>query len=135
MTGMKEGAGDDPFADESPDDSTESDAVPEGEPNAGSDAAISGDSTPDTDDTGVSGNNQQDYPYMLIRDTVKQGRTNDHVYQLRDEYSAQEDVLHDEVEELLGDDVYLTDLREAIVATAEPEAIAAQLRDWGQDIS
>lgn len=135
MTGMKEGAGDDPFADESPDDSTESDAVPEGEPNAGSDAAISGSSTPNTGDNVDPTENQQDYPYMLIRDTVKQGRTNDHVYQLRDEYSAQEDVLHDEVEELLGDDVYLTDLREAIVATADPEAIAAQLRDWGQDIS
>ena len=135
MTGMKEGAGDDPFADESPDNGTESDVAAEEEPNAGSGSVISGGSTPDTDDTGGSGESRQEYPYMLIRDTVKQGRTNDHVYQLRDEYSAHEDVLHDEVEELLGDDVYLTDLREAIVATADPEAIAAQLRDWGQDIS
>jgi len=132
MTGMKEGTGDDPFADEPADDAdtaTESDAKGE---------TLESIST-ETDDLGGdesdSAENRQEYPYMLIRDTVKQDRTNDHVYQLRDEYSAHEDSLHDEVEELLDDDVYLTDLREAIVATADPEAIAAQLRDWGQDIS
>lgn len=132
MTGMKEGAGDNPFAEEG-------DEVQDADDDSSAEAASTESLSANTGGSMHSGadsdENRQEYPYMLIRDTVKQDRTNDHVYQLRDEYSAHEDALHDEVEELLDDEVYLTDLREAIVATADPDAIAAQLREWGQDIS
>lgn len=132
MTGMKEGAGDNPFAEEG-------DEVQDADDDSSAEAASTESLSANTGSSMHSGadsdENRQEYPYMLIRDTVKQDRTNDHVYQLRDEYSAHEDALHDEVEELLDDEVYLTDLREAIVATADPDAIAAQLREWGQDIS
>lgn len=79
---------------------------------------------------------EREYPYMLIRDTVKEGRDNEHVYFLRDEYADREDELHEVVAEILGKrtkDVYLIDVREALVAAADPEAVAEQLREWGID--
>lgn len=118
MTGMKEGAGDDPFADDSSEAETEDPPVQQREKPA--------------EPESVSG--QREYPYMLTRDTVKEGRTNEAVFFLRDEFAAYEDEVHDAVEDLVDDDVYLTDLREAIVATADPEAIAEQLQEWGQGV-
>lgn len=117
MTGMKEGAGDDPFAEDPADEPDESPVQQRQAP------AESG-----------SPGQQREYPYMLTRDTVKEGRTNEAVFFLRDEFAEYEDEVHDAVEEIVDDDVYLTDLREAIVATADPEAIADQLQEWGQGV-
>lgn len=116
MTGMKEGAGEDPFADDS---------------GSGSDASTSADSA-----APAHSDSEPQYPYMLTRETVKEDRDNEHVYFLRDEFADREDELHEQVAEILGKrskDVYLTDVREAIIAAADPEDIAEVLREWGVD--
>lgn len=139
MTGMKEGAGDDPFADDDtgtddePSVSSDRDAA-ERDP-IRSDAPVTDTSTATQPAASETADDEPEYPYMLTRDTVKEDRTNEAVFFLRDEYAAHEGEIHDAVEELLDDDVYLTDLREAMVATADPEAIAEQLREWGHSVS
>ncbi|MFC7177901.1 hypothetical protein [Halosegnis marinus] len=132
MTGMKEGAGDDPFADD-PEEERSEQAVDERQPADTPHAdTSSGGPAASLEEPAVQSDRQ--YPYFLTRDTVKEGRTNEAVFFLRDQYATHEDDVHDAVEELLGDDVYLTDLREAMVATADAEAIAAQLREWGHGV-
>lgn len=128
MTGMKEGAGEDPFA-EDPAESDDEDSE------VASPTMTDMGSGRDRSTRSATQTSTREYPYFLTRSTVKEDRTNEAVFFLRDEYAAYEDEVHDAVEDLLDDDVYLTDLREAIVATADPEEIAAQLKDWGQDVS
>lgn len=129
MTGMKQGAGDDPFASDSESEDTaergvEPEPEPEPEPQTGS----------TTDDEKSS--NTREMPYVLVRNTVKDQRTNEHVYFLRDEYSKVEDELHTAIAEELGmakKDVYLTDVREALVASADAKSVADVLLEWGYE--
>jgi len=76
MTGMKEGAGDNPFADDA-DEAQDADVDSSIEPD--SEEPISSNSDSKVGEEADSEKNRQEYPYMLIRDTVKQDRTNDHV--------------------------------------------------------
>jgi len=74
-------------------------------------------------------------PYKLRRDKVNEGR--DQVpYFLREEIIEAEDELQDTLEELVGEDVYKSDYREAsmVVAQRNPELVAEVLREWGYDL-
>ncbi|WP_227133035.1 hypothetical protein [Halorubellus salinus] len=75
-------------------------------------------------------------PWVLRRSRVKEDRENVHQFFLRDEYSTREDEI---IEAVAGEldmrqkDLQKLDVREAMVASADPEAIAAVLREWGYE--
>ena len=74
-------------------------------------------------------------PYKLRRDKVNEGREQV-PYFLRQEIIDAEADLQDTLEELLGENVYKSDYREAamVVAQRNPELIAEVLREWGYDL-
>jgi len=74
-------------------------------------------------------------PYKLRRDKVNEGREQV-PYFLREGVLEAEDELKDTLEELLGENVYKSDYREAsmVVAQRNPELIAEVLREWGYDL-
>jgi sirohydrochlorin ferrochelatase len=75
-------------------------------------------------------------PWVLRRSRVKEDRENVHQFFLREEYSTREDEI---IEAVAGEldmrqkDLQKLDVREAMVASADPEAIAAVLREWGYE--
>lgn len=75
-------------------------------------------------------------PYKLRREKVNEGREQV-PYFLREEIIEAEDELQDTLEELLGEDVYKSDYREAamVVAQRNPELVAEVLREWGYDLN
>jgi hypothetical protein len=74
-------------------------------------------------------------PYKLRREKVNEGRQQV-PYFLREEVIAAEDELQDTLEELLGEDIYKSDYREAamVVAQRNPDLVASVLREWGYDL-
>lgn len=74
-------------------------------------------------------------PYKLRREKVNQGREQVPFF-LREEVMEAEDDLRDALEDLLGEDVYKSDYREAamVVAQRNPELVAEVLREWGYDL-
>jgi len=95
---------------------------------AGEDASMeTDDSTDDNDST--------DLPWIYERDSVKGERPHLIQANVREATRDREDEAHDAVEDMLGEDVYATDLREAalLVAFERPEALADKLREWGYD--
>lgn len=74
-------------------------------------------------------------PYKLRREKVNEGR--DQVpFFLREEVINAEDEFQDTLEELLNENVYKSDYREAamVVAQRNPELVAEVLREWGYDL-
>lgn len=74
-------------------------------------------------------------PYKLRRDKVNEGREQV-PYFLRQEIIDAEADLQDTLEDVLGENVYKSDYREAamVVAQRNPELIAEVLREWGYDL-
>jgi len=74
-------------------------------------------------------------PYKLRREKVNEGREQV-PYFLRDEVIDAESELQETLEDLLGEDVYKSDYREAsmVVAQRNPELVADVLREWGYDL-
>ena len=74
-------------------------------------------------------------PYKLRRNKVNEGREQV-PYFLREEIIEDEDELQETLEDLLGEDVYKSDYREAamVVAQRNPELVAEVLREWGYDL-
>ena len=74
-------------------------------------------------------------PYKLRREKVNEGREQV-PYFLRSEVIEAEEDLQDALEEMLGENVYKSDYREAamVVAQRRPELIAEVLREWGYDL-
>ena len=77
----------------------------------------------------------QSIPYKLRRDRVNEGREQVPFF-LRENVIDAEDALQNSLEEMLGEDVYKSDYREAamIVAQRNPELVAEVLREWGYDL-
>jgi len=136
--GMKSGAGSDPFADDSNDDTSEATETTAQETDGASttnsqtetkEIATQTDSeNADTSDDS-SGN---DLPYLFDRNNVKADRKMIQ-YFLRDETENLEDEVKHAVEQELGTDVLLTDVREALVRIGANhiEEVADELREWG----
>lgn len=74
-------------------------------------------------------------PYKLRRNKVNEGREQV-PYFLLEEIIEDEDELQGTLEDLLGEDVYKSDYREAamVVAQRNPELVAEVLREWGYDL-
>jgi len=130
MAGMKEGPGEDPFADDSTDE--ERDPASDQEPETKAESH----SEPERDTSDSMSTNE--IPYVIRRQTVKEDRDNEHVAFLRDEYAELEDQIRADVADELdmrSKDVSVTDLREAFVelAAENPDAIAGILESWGYE--
>jgi len=118
MNGMKEGAGDDPFADDEDDDPPSSRDAPVVEAERDTEARSS---TPKI-------------PYKFRRDGVQDGRDRVPLF-LLEETKSNERTFKADVENTLDEDVQLTDLREAAyrVAMNHVDEVADELREWGYD--
>lgn len=132
--GMKSGAGSDPFADDSNDDEVSPADPPEKaeksvETDDDSSNESNTDSSPDIDGTSL---NRDDIPYIMGRNGVKDNRRMVQ-YFLRPETEDIETEARRAIEEELGTDVYLTDLREALVQVGADnlDEVADELRRWG----
>jgi len=120
MGGMKDGLGEDPFADDdSSDQSTDREASQSPEPDTEPRVDTSRDTQP---------------PYVFRRDSVKDERSHKPIF-LRDDIEADIAAAIRDVEDELGEDVPRTDWLEAAVAIAQnnPDLVADELRDWGFD--
>ncbi|WP_224337781.1 hypothetical protein [Haloprofundus halobius] len=130
MTGMKEGAGEDPFAED-----TETE-----EPNDKPDDAIeysssSEESNEETESTAREQSTTQrtmQIPYKFRRDGVQDGRTRVPLFLQPETKNAERDALR-EMEERFNDDVSLTDLREALMRVGLEHLDEAEdhLKEWG----
>jgi flagellar biosynthesis/type III secretory pathway M-ring protein FliF/YscJ len=128
--GMKEGAGEDPFEDDAPAETTaedDADVFEVGETTGGS-----AETTPQVSPS--SRRSTGSIPYKFKRDGVMDGRKQIPFY-LREAVIDDEDEFISQLKELVGEDVPKADAREAamMVAHREPEKVAAVLRNWGFD--
>lgn len=116
MTGMKEGTGDDPFADDDEPEERGGGAVVETEP----------ETTPEV--------STPEIPWKFRRDGVQDGRDRVPLF-LLEETKRNERELKAAVETALDENVSLTDLREAAyrVAMRHEAEVADELREWGYD--
>lgn len=143
---MKPGSGDDPFADDEDEGVGESEnAVEPVEQNETGADVTSGDNSSEgrleakstySEDSEVDKERQttNSLPYIYRRDRVQDGRSGVTFY-LRDQIREEENEFVEELEELLGEDVYVADAREAALDAAfrNPEIVAEVLREWGYD--
>jgi len=130
MAGMKEGPGDDPFADDDEDDDLE--------PGTGMPEVDTGDNrtvAEEPDDADESMSTDQ-IPYVVRRQTVKEDRNRELVIFARDDFADLEDDVRSAVADELGmsnSDVPVTDIREAYIelASRHPGEMAEILDEWG----
>ncbi|KTG07728.1 hypothetical protein AUR64_02490 [Haloprofundus marisrubri] len=128
MTGMKEGAGEDPFAED----------VESEEPSDKSSGAISTESAEVEEETAETKQSQQtqqqtiQIPYKFRRDGVQDGRNRVPLFLQPETKNAERDALR-EMEERFNDDVSLTDLREALmrVGLEHLDEAETHLEEWG----
>ncbi|MFC5369206.1 hypothetical protein [Salinirubrum litoreum] len=125
MTGMKQGAGENPFAD---DDSAESasEAEEQEEQTASESETEAATSEQDSD------RQQLRIPYKFRRDGVQDGRSRVPLF-LQEETKRGERDAQRELEARVDDDVSLTDLREAVVLVGlqHLDEVESQLEEWG----
>lgn len=133
MTGMKEGAGENPFAEdtssETSDGKDETD-VDQPEPAGVSNERSVGHSA-STPEQSASRQPMQ-IPYKFRRDGVQDGRDRVPLFLHPETKRDERDALR-ELEERLDDDVSLTDLREALVVAGldHLDDVEDQLEEWG----
>lgn len=134
MTGMKEGAGEDPFAEDT--DDTE-EVVEESAPQSRrEDQKIT--ETKDTDParTATSGQRRQaqsmQIPYKYRRDGVQDGRDRVPLF-LKPDTKRAERTAQREMEDRFDESVSLTDLREALVKAGldNLDQVEGHLEEWG----
>ncbi|RRJ28802.1 hypothetical protein [Halocatena pleomorpha] len=126
MTGMKEGAGEDPFADSEPvpTQSSESDADDERETESDSEPTMT--ETPQP----------TEIPMILRRDSVQDNRDRVPLFLQQETKRDERDALR-ELEARFDDDLSLTDLREALVLIGldNLDDVEGQLRGWGYGLT
>lgn len=134
MTGMKEGAGEDPFADDG--DVATEDPEPT---TADLDPAMEGGSEPeniaDTDSSG-STNQAMNIPYKFRRDSVQDDRDRVPLFLQAETKTAEREAMR-ELEERFDDSVSMTDLREALVKVGleHLDETEATLEEWGYGLT
>jgi len=131
MTGMKRGAGEDPFADDSGDNATANQAT-ESEANGSSESAASEGSSPASEGRDTSSQRSMQIPYKFRRDGVQDGRNRVPLFLQPETKNAERDTLRD-LEDHFDDDVSLTDLREALVMVGldHIDEVEGKLEEWG----
>jgi DNA segregation ATPase FtsK/SpoIIIE-like protein len=129
VTGMKEGAGENPFADDD-EESDETNSKPKR--SAERDQQSSSDDEPNETESRQRGQRQMQIPYKFRRDGVQDGRNRVPLF-LQKETKDGEREAQRELEDRFDDDVSLTDLREALVMVGldHLDEVEGQLREWG----
>jgi hypothetical protein len=137
MTGMKQGAGEDPFAEEV--DATVSDSENQtSEDHA--DAEPEDDATEESQESvsrrRSSRQQPMNIPYIYRRDGVQDGRDRVPLFLQKDTKNAERDALR-KLEERFDDDVSLTDLREALmkVGLEHLDEVEDHLEEWGYGLT
>lgn len=134
MTGMKEGAGEDPFADDSEDTVTET--PDQLEESTQSSASRTQDVASESESSSDRGRESMQIPYKFRRDGVQDGRTRVPLFLQPETKTDERDALR-EMEERFGDDVSLTDLREALmkVGLENLTEVETHLEEWGYGLT
>jgi len=131
MTGMKEGAGEDPFADTSDtgdnepvEQETETKKTPSETHEEEEHTRQASESHPTSQ--------QIQIPYKFRRDGVQDNRDRVPLFLMQETKQAERDALR-EMEERFGDNVSLTDLREAVMRAglSELDTVENTLQEWG----
>jgi hypothetical protein len=132
MTGMKEGAGEDPFAEDDSAMTGGSDAGPDGEHDSASASGSESADEREPDRSAESSSAGFRIPYKFRRDGVQDGRDRVPLFLHDETKRAERDALHD-LEGRFDDDVSLTDLREALVMVGldHLDEVEGQLEEWG----
>lgn len=122
MTGMKQGAGENPFADDSDDEAS----------TASNDTDEQAESTVETEEESESSRQPMQIPYKFRRDGVQDGRNRVPLFLKPETKTAEREALR-ELEEEFGNNVSLTDLREALVLVGleHSDEVKTQLEEWG----
>ena len=121
---------------EEDDQETETETVSRDEENIGTSSTQGNDSTQATEATSNPKRlTKESIPYKLRREKVNAGREQVPFF-LRDEVVEAESDLQDALEEMVGENVYKSDYREAamVVAQRNPKLVAEILREWGYDL-
>ena len=145
--GMKSGSGDDPFADDDADDTGDADDETTVDEHAREDTAadpLQQESTPAPEPTSMATPGIPDHPsdelstlpWIHRRDGVKDNRDHKTIHYTEHTVKRERRELRPALEEHLGDDVELTDAREAayLVGMDHVDEVADVLREWGYDI-
>ena len=133
MTGMKEGAGEDPFADDTADETEPTRQSNESTP--ASDPVMEGGSDtkrePEADQ-----DRSMDIPYKFRRDSVQDGRDRVPLFLQPDTKTAEREAMR-ELEDRFDDSVSMTDLREALVKVGlnNLDETEETLEEWGYGLT
>jgi hypothetical protein len=127
MTGMKEGAGEDPFADE-----TDETAATGNQSDEGTRRSIDHADEASGADARAGSERTMQIPYKFRRDGVQDGRDRVPLFLKAETKRAERDALR-EIEGRFDDDVSLTDLREALVKVGlrNLDDVEECLVEWG----
>jgi hypothetical protein len=122
MTGMKKGAGEDPFANDSDSDNN----TPDNEATT----------EPETTEMTETTTQPSQIPMIFRRDSVQDGRDRYPLFLQTETKREERDALR-ELEDRFETDISLTDMREALilVGLSELNDVESQLRDWGYGIT
>lgn len=144
--GMKSGSGDDPFADDESDDQDEKDVDEvdkEDTPQPVDEDPLQQDApAPEPTSTATPGipdhpsDEASQLPWIHRRDGVKDDRDHKTIHYTEHTVKRERRELRPALEQRLGDDVELTDAREAayLVGMDHVDEVADVLREWGYDI-
>lgn len=137
MTGMKEGAGENPFADdpEVDEQASEADSVDVPDTDTERVESVSQQSTVNSSsdvDFDPNSSNPIQIPYKFRRDGVQDGRDRVPLFLHAETKRAERDALR-ELEDRFGEDVSLTDLREGLVKAglSHLDDVEGTLEEWG----
>ena len=133
MTGMKEGAGENPFAEDAePAESADPVEDRPDDPQTTTEAETDRTRSERRGTGQSSGQQPMQIPYKFRRDGVQDSRDRVPLFLQADTKSAERDALR-ELEERFDEDVALTDLREALVKAGlrNLDAVEDHLESWG----
>jgi hypothetical protein len=127
MTGMKEGAGEDPFASSNESAGGEEAATEASTTESGTEERATGETTESSRQQ-----RSMQIPYKFRRDGVQDGRERVPLFLQSDTKSGERDAQR-ELEDRFDDDVSLTDLREALMKTGleHLDEVEEHLEEWG----
>lgn len=141
--GMKSGSGDDPFAEDDHVDDETVDDTADTDTDAG-DPFDEESTTPEPESTSTTlpgipehpADESSQLPWIHRRDGVKDDRNHKTIHYTEYTVKRERRELRPALEERLGDDVELTDAREAayLVGMDHIDEVADVLREWGYDI-
>jgi len=135
MTGMKEGAGEDPFAEDTESPAPDPDPSPDPEASEETDdtaVATNTETTLEPTESSESTQTRMQIPYKYRRDSVQDGRDRVPLFLQPETKTAEREALR-ELEERFDANVSLTDLREALVKVGleHLDETEESLEQWG----